>query len=289
MGYWLELAASGLIVGGIYAVVAIGLNLQYGLMRIMNIAHGEFLMLGAYFTWLAHTVLQINPLAFLPAAALLLFVIGLVVYRVCFHRIGRAAPSVEAIEARSLLVSFGLMFLVQNAAYLAWGADLRGYSYLTEPVEVLGARFTANRLVVLGFAVAASLALLAVLRFTLFGKAVRAMMQSPTGAQLVGIDTQVLHPVVFGAGIALAGVAGALLSMVYEISPSMGEPYTVTALIVITLGGLGSVMGSLFGGFLLGLVEAFGMHFTSPSLKMLLSYGVFIGVLLARPKGLFAR
>jgi branched-chain amino acid transport system permease protein len=115
------------------------------------------------------------------------------------------------------------------------------------------------------------------------------MMQSPTGAQLVGIDTAVLHPAVFGVGLALAGVAGALLSMVYEISPAMGEPYTVTALIVIVLGGLGSTVGALVGGFLLGVVEAFGMHFTSPSLKMLLSYGVFIAVLLARPKGLFAR
>ena len=289
MGFWLELVASGLITGGIYAVVAIGLNLQYGLMRIMNISHGEFLMLGAYFTWLAHTVLKVNPLVSLPVVAVALFLIGLGVYRLCFRRIARAAPSVEIIEARSLLVSFGLMFLVQNAAYLAWGADLRGYSFLDEPVQIAGARFTANRLVVLGFAVGASLALLAVLRFTLVGKAVRAMMQSPTGAQLVGIDTAVLHPTVFGVGLALAGVAGALLSMVYEISPAMGEPYTVTALIVITLGGLGSTLGALLGGFLLGVVEAFGMHFTSPSLKMLLSYGVFTLVLLARPKGLFAR
>ena len=220
---------------------------------------------------------------------MVLFLLGLGVYRLCFRRISRTAPSVDVIEARSLLVSFGLMFLVQNAAYLVWGADLRGYSFLDEPVEIGGARFTANRLVVFGFAVAASLALLAVLRFTLVGKAVRAMMQSPTGAQLVGIDTAVLHPTVFGVGLALAGVAGALLSMVYEISPAMGEPYTVTALIVITLGGLGSTVGALVGGFLLGVVEAFGMHFTSPSLKMLLSYGVFIAVLLARPKGLFAR
>ena len=289
MGFWLELVASGLITGGIYAVVAIGLNLQYGLMRIMNIAHGEFLMLGAYFTWLAHTVLKVNPLVFLPVVAVALFLIGLGVYRLCFRRIARTAPSVDAIEARSLLVSFGLMFLVQNAAYLAWGADLRGYSFLDEPVEIAGTRFTANRLVVFGFAVVASLALLALLRFTLIGKAVRAMMQSPTGAQLVGIDTAVLHPTVFGAGLALAGVAGALLSMVYEISPSMGEPYTVTALIVITLGGLGSTLGALIGGLLLGVVEALGMHFTSPSLKMLLSYGVFIAVLLARPKGLLSR
>jgi branched-chain amino acid transport system permease protein len=289
MGFWLELAATGLITGGIYAVVAIGLNLQYGLMRIMNISHGEFLMLGAYFTWLAHTVLQVNPLVFMPVVALVLFLIGLGVYRLCFRRISRTAPSVDVIEARSLLVSFGLMFLVQNAAYLTWGADLRGYSFLSETVEIGSARFTANRLVVFAFALAASLVLLAILRYTLIGKAVRAMMQSPTGAQLVGIDTGVLHPVVFGAGLALAGVAGALLSMVYEISPAMGEPYTVTALIVITLGGLGSTSGALLGGLLLGLVEAFGMHFTSPSLKMLLSYGVFIAVLLARPKGMFAR
>ena len=289
MSFWLELVATGLITGGIYAVVAIGLNLQYGLMRILNIAHGEFLMLGAYFTWLAATVLKVNPLLFLPVVAVVLFLLGLGVYRLCFRRIARTAPNADVIEARSLLVSFGLMFLVQNLAYLAWGADLRGYSFLDEPVEIGGARFTANRLIVLGFAVAASLVLLAILRFTLIGKAVRAMMQSPTGAQLVGIDTAVLHPAVFGVGLALAGVAGALLSMVYEISPAMGEPYTVTALIVIVLGGLGSTVGALVGGFLLGVVEAFGMHFTSPSLKMLLSYGVFIAVLLARPKGLFAR
>jgi branched-chain amino acid transport system permease protein len=289
MEFWLELAATGLITGGIYAVVAIGLNLQYGLMRIMNISHGEFLMLGAYFTWLAHTVLQVNPLVFMPVVAGALFLIGLGVYRLCFRRIARTAPSVDVIEARSLLVSFGLMFLVQNAAYLTWGADLRGYSFLSDTVEIGSARFTANRLVVFAFALAASLVLLAILRYTLIGKAVRAMMQSPTGAQLVGIDTGVLHPVVFGAGLALAGVAGALLSMVYEISPAMGEPYTVTALIVITLGGLGSTSGALLGGLLLGVVEAFGMHFTSPSLKMLLSYGVFIAVLLARPKGMFAR
>jgi branched-chain amino acid transport system permease protein len=134
-----------------------------------------------------------------------------------------------------------------------------------------------------------SLLLIAVLRFTLLGKAVRAMMQSPAGAQLVGIDTAILHPVVFGAGLALAGVAGALLSMIYEVSPAMGEPYTVTALIVITLGGLGSAPGSLIGGLLLGLVETIGTHLSNPSLKMLLSYGVFVAVLVLRPRGLFAR
>ena len=280
---------AGLITGGMYALVAIGLNVQYGLMRVMNISHGEFLMVGAYAAYWAYTLLGLSPLLALPAIFAGLFLVGLGVYRVCFRRVARTAPGVEVLEARSLLVGFGLMFLVQNAAFLAWGADLRGYEYLATPVEVAGARYGANRLVVFAFALGVSLILLAVLRFTLLGKAIRAMMQSPTGAQLIGIDTAVLHPVVFGAGLALAGVAGALLSMVYEISPAMGEPYTVTALIVITLGGLGSATGCLLGGLLLGLVETFGMHWTNPSLKMLLSYGVFVAALVLRPRGLFAR
>jgi branched-chain amino acid transport system permease protein len=280
---------AGVITGGMYALVAIGLNIQYGLMRVMNIAHGEFLMVGAYLAWWAYATWRLSPLLGLPAIFVVLFVIGLVVYRLCFQRIARTASSVEVLEARSLLVGFGLMFFIQNAVFLVWGADLRGYEYLAQPVEIAGARFGTNRVVVFAFALAVSLVLLALLRLTLLGKAVRAMMQSPTGAQLVGIDTAVLHPVVFGAGLALAGVAGALLSMVYEISPSMGEPYTVTALIVITLGGLGSATGSLLGGLLLGLVETFGMHFTNPSLRMLLSYGVFVAALLLRPRGLFAR
>jgi branched-chain amino acid transport system permease protein len=280
---------AGLITGGMYALVAIGLNVQYGLMRVMNIAHGEFLMVGAYLAWAAYATLRLSPLLALPAIFAALFAVGLVVYRVCFRRIVRTAPAVEVVEARSLLVGFGLMFLIQNAAFLVWGADLRGYEYLARPVEIGTTRIGTNRLVVFLFALAVSLLLLVVLRFTLFGKAVRAMMQSPIGAQLVGIDTAVLHPMVLGAGLGVAGVAGALLSMIYEISPSMGEPYTVTALIVITLGGLGSATGSLVGGLLLGLVEAFGMHLTNPSLKMLLSYGVFVAVLLLRPRGLFAR
>jgi len=286
---WAELLAGGLITGGIYALVAIGLNLQYGLMRIMNISHGEFLMLGAFLTWWAHTAWGISPLVFLPVAFVVLMGIGMAVHRLCFRQVAARAPSVEVFEARSLMVGFGLMFFVQNTALLIWGGDLRGYDYLAEPVQIADMRFTVNKLVLFGVALALSLVLIALLRLTLLGKAVRALMQSPTGAQLVGINTKRLHPLMFGIGLGLSGVAGALLSMTYEISPSMGEPYTVTALIVITLGGFGSIAGSLVGGLLLGVVEALGMHFTSPSFKMLLSYAVFIGVLIWRPNGLFSR
>ena len=288
-GAWLELIASGLITGGIYALVALGLNLQYGLMRILNIAHGEFLMLGAYLAWGARTAWGTSPLVMVPVAFAVLTLVGLAIHRLCFRRLARTSPDLDVFEARGLMVAFGLMFVVQNFASWMWGGDLRGYDFMTEPVQVGGAQFAGNKLVVVALALAISAGLIVVARLTLFGKGVRALMQSPVGAQLVGIDTRRLHPLVFGIGMGLSGVAGVLLSMAYTISPAMGEPYTVTALIVITLGGFGSMGGALAGGLLLGVVEAVGMHFTNPSLKALLSYAVFIAVLLLRPRGLFAR
>ena len=289
LGGWFELIASGVITGGVYALVALGLNLQYGLMRILNVAHGEFLMLGAFVTWTALTFLQISPLAMLPVTFVLMMALGLLVHRLVFRRLTRTSPNLDVFEARGLMVCFGLMFLVQNFAQMAWGGDLRGYDFHSEPVAIGGAQFAANKLLLLALALIISAALIIWLRLTLMGKAVRALMQSPTGAQLVGIDTERLHPLMFGIGLGLSGVAGCLLSMAYTISPSMGEPYTVTALIVITLGGFGSMTGSLVGGLALGVIEAIGTDLTSPSLKALLSYSVFIAVLLWRPNGLFKR
>ncbi|MBI5278893.1 MAG: branched-chain amino acid ABC transporter permease [Burkholderiales bacterium] len=288
-GAWLELITSGLITGGIYALVALGLNLQYGLMRILNIAHGEFLMVGAYLTWMLQTSFGLSPLLVMPLSFALLVVLGIAIHWLCFRRLAATSPNLDIFEARGLMVAFGLMFLVQNFVNWVWGGDLRGYDYLTEPIKFGGAQFAANKLLVFGLALAFAAAMIVLLRQTLYGKGVRALMQSPVGARLVGINTGVLHPLMFGIGLGLSGVAGCLLSMAYTISPSMGEPYTVTALIVITLGGFGSMGGALAGGLLLGVVEAIGMHFTSPSLKALMSYGVFIGVLLLRPEGLFTR
>ena len=290
-GSWLELITSGLITGGVYALVALGLNLQYGLMRVLNIAHGEFLMLGAFFTWAAHTQWGVSPLLMLPISFVLLMALGMLIHRLSFRRLTRTSPNLDVFEARGLMVSFGLMFLVQNFAQLVWGGELRGYDFMAFPVVFPGpgggAQFAANKLLLLVLTLLISAALILVLRKTLYGKGVRALMQSPTGAQLVGIDTTRLHPLMFGIGLGLSGVAGCLLSMTYTLSPGMGEPYTVTALIVITLGGFGSMGGALVGGLALGVIEALGMHFTSPSLKALLSYAIFITVLLWRPNGLF--
>ena len=286
---WIELIFSGLITGGIYALVALGLNLQYGLMRILNIAHGEFLMLGAYLTWMVQTSFGISPLLMIPLSFVMLMGLGLVIHWLCFRRLTATSPNIDIFEARGLMVAFGLMFLIQNLVSSIWGGELRGYDYMAEPVVMGGAQFAGNKLLVFAMALIFSLGLMVLLRKTLLGKGVRALMQSQVGAQLVGINTRTLHPLMFGIGLGLSGLAGCLLSMAYTISPAMGEPYTVTALIVITLGGFGSMGGALAGGLLLGVIEAFGMHFTNPSLKALLSYVVFIGVLLFRPKGLFSK
>jgi branched-chain amino acid transport system permease protein len=286
---FIDLVVAGLVTGGIYAVVALGLNLQYGLMRIMNIAHGEFVMLGAYLTYAMAKFSGVSPLLFILPMMAALFVLGLALHRLIFRRLAATSPGPEAMEARSLIVGFGLMFIAQNAAQLIWGGGMSGEPYLDAPLKFGEVVVAANRLLVLAVAAAVSLALVLVLKKTLLGKAVRGMLQAPLGAMLVGIDTRKLHPACFGLGLALAGLAGGLLSMVYELTPSMGEPYTISALIVITLGGLGNIPGAIAGALLLGLVETFGMYFTSPSLKILISYGVLVLVLLLRPKGLFAK
>jgi len=168
-GAWFELIASGLITGGIYALVALGLNLQYGLMRILNIAHGEFLMLGAFLTWAAHETLGLSPLLMIPLSFALLMGIGLVVHRAVFRRLTRTSANLDIFEARGLMASFGLMFLVQNFAQMLWGGDLRGYDFLTEPVHIGSAQFAANKLLLLALALAFSAALIVGLNKTLYG------------------------------------------------------------------------------------------------------------------------
>jgi branched-chain amino acid transport system permease protein len=225
----------------------------------------------------------------IPVSFVVLMGLGLAIHWLCFRRLTTTSPNIDIFEARGLMVAFGLMFLIQNLVSSIWGGELRGYDFMADPVAMGGAQFAGNKLLVFAMALVFSLGLMVLLRKTLLGKGVRALMQSQVGAQLVGINTRTLHPLMFGIGLGLSGLAGCLLSMAYTISPSMGEPYTVTALIVITLGGFGSMGGALAGGLMLGVIEAFGMHFTNPSLKALLSYVVFIGVLLFRPKGLFSK
>jgi branched-chain amino acid transport system permease protein len=199
----LDIAIGGAITGGLYALIALGLNLQYGLMRILNIAHGEFLMLGAYLTYTLHVALGINPLLTILVTGPAGLGAGLVLHRALYARVLGERDAPQAIESRSLLLSFGLLFVAQNAALLL-DADLRGYSYL-HPPRLLGAPFAANRVVAAAVALAIGVGFYVFLRRSLVGKAVRALMQDPYGARLVGVDVRRLHAFCFGVGVAIGG------------------------------------------------------------------------------------
>lgn len=283
-----DILVGGLIIGGIYALVALGLNLQYGLMRVLNVGHGEFLMLGAYLTYALYTAWGVNPLLTLFVTGPLGFAAGLALHWLLYRRV-LAGGEVEALESRSLLLSFGLLFVLQNAALLIWSADLKGYSYLATPFRFLGVIFPANRVVAAAVALAVSVGFYLFLRRSLLGKAIRALMQEPEGARLVGISVTRLHALCFGVGLGMSAITGSLISMFFELTPFMGLPYTVTALVVIILGGLGNMMGSLLGGLILGLVETLGVYLASSDIRPLVSYGVLSLILILKPAGLFER
>jgi len=170
----LDVVVGGFTTGGIYALVALGLNLQYGLMRVLNVAHGEFLMLGAYVTFSLHTGWGVNPLLTLLITGPTAFAVGLVLHRLLYAPLV-TGEAVESLESRSLLLSFGLMFVLQNAALLIWSADLKGYSYLAIPLRWLGTVFPANRVLAAAIALALGVAFYLYLRYSLTGKAVRAL------------------------------------------------------------------------------------------------------------------
>jgi len=285
----LDVVIGGVITGGLYALIALGLNLQYGLMRILNIAHGEFLMLGAYLTYALHVSLGVNPLLTIVATGPAALGAGLLLHRTLYARVLGERDAPQAVESRSLLLSFGILFVAQNAALLVWSADLRGYSYLSTPLRLLGAPFAANRVVAAVVALAVGVSFYAFLRRSLVGKAVRALMQDPDGARLVGVDVRRVHAFCFGIGVAMSAVAGSLISMAFELTPFIGLGYTVTALVVIILGGLGNVLGSLVGGILLGVVETAAIYLVEYDIRPIVSYGVLSLILLLKPSGLLGR
>ena len=280
---------AGLIIGGIYALIAVGLNLIYGTMRLLNIAHGELIMVGAYATYWLHTLYGVSPLLSMILVVGLSAVIGLIVCLLVFLPIIKTSKSVAVLESNSLLIFFGLSIIFTNMASLLWTADIRGYSYMTDVLHVAGVPLMANRLLALGISLLVCVASYVLLQKTMLGKAIRALIQDKEASQLVGININFIYLFSFSIAFAMAGLAGCLLSMFYEITPFMGLPYTIIAFVVIVLGGLGNIMGSLLGGFLLGLLETFGISLTSPGLRPILSYSVFILIILIRPKGIFGR
>jgi branched-chain amino acid transport system permease protein len=288
MEKFLDIAIAGLLLGGLYALIAMGLSLQYGVARILNVAHGEFIMLGGMTIWTLFTVFHINPLLSIVIAGPITFFLGFVIHRTVFKKILNSSPNQGIFESNSMLASFGLMYIIQNIAFIAWSPNIRGYSYLQHPVDIAGALFGANRLVTLGFAILIGIVFYLFLARTRMGKGIRAAASDPTTAYLMGVNINMVLAICFGLGAAMAGVAGVLISMCYPVHAAMGMEYTIIAIIVVVLGGMGSIPGSFIGGFILGIIGSI-VAYIEPGLVIVAYYVIFILLLLARPTGILGK
>lgn len=284
----IEVLITGLLMGGLYALIAVGLSLQYGVARILNISHGEFIMLGGLTTWALYTALGVNPLLSLAVCGPAAFILGFVIHRTLFKKLLVSSASPAVFESNSMLAAFGLMFILQNIALLTWGPEIRGYSYLVIPVHFLGTLFGANRLLTFGMALVIGLVFYLFLSLTRTGKAIRAAAQDPATAGLMGVNINNVLALCFGLGAAMAAIAGVLISMCYPVHGVMGLEYTIIAIIVVVLGGLGSIPGSFIGGFILGLIGSV-VTFFEPGLALVAYYIIFILLLLVRPTGILGR
>ncbi|MFN3621777.1 MAG: branched-chain amino acid ABC transporter permease [Nitrososphaerales archaeon] len=277
-----QIFLQGLMVGGIYVLAATGLTLIAGVMRIINIAHGELMMLAMYTTYFLYTLFKIDPLLTVVVTLPLFFVIGCFLQRFCVERLLTGPPMSVIIFAA------GLLFFTQNFAAFWWTQDfrvLRGYTALT--FDFLGLKFTTIRLAILFAAILVVILLYVFLSKTKMGRAIRATAQNVEAAALMGVDVKKVRVIAFGLGVALAGLAGSLLIPIYYLYPAVGTPFSVVALIVVFLGGMGSVFGALIGGLALGIVEAFTGFYFALELKDIAAFIAFIIILLVRPWGLF--
>ena len=277
----------GLLVGALYGLVALGLSLLFGVTKFLNVAHGELVMFGGYACFWAFSLLGVDPFISIPISMVLLFLLGALLYKLVFSRTVKLPE--EAKIKNTLLVAFGLSVILQNLALRFFTADERGIttSYASTAFTVAGVRFPIMRLASLVVAVFFLVALTLFLRKTYMGKAIRATAQNWEAASLMGIDIHKVYLLAFALGSALAGVAGILVTVNYSIYPTMGLSWTLKALIVMVLGGLGNIPGALIGGLILGLTESATSYFISSNYREVAGLVLFILVLIFRPQGLF--
>ncbi len=275
-----QVVISGILSGALYAMVALGLALIFGVMRIINVAHGPLLMLGAYATFFLYSALGINPYLTVPVSMLVLFAVGLLLERTLVFRV------VDAPELSSLLLTFGISIALVNLAQLLFTSDLRSVEYLVGSWVVGPLALSKARVV--AFTVASALTGLSFLflQRTRLGKAIRATSQNREVAMVCGIDVQRIHLVTFGLSAGLAGAGGALIAVIVAIQPEMGQIWTFKSFLVIVLGGAGNYPGALLGGVLLGLIEQLASLFLTTQLSEVVAYVLLVLILLVRPQGL---
>ena len=281
----LQLAINGLLLGGMYGLISIGLTLIFGVLEIVNFAHGEFLMISMYVAFWLFQLYGIDPYLSMLIILPLFFLIGIAVQRITIQPILNAPP------LNQIFMTVGLSMVLQNAALFIWTADYRtlktSYSALT--LKTAGLIISFPRLVAFLLAMALIAALLIFLKRTYTGKAIRALAQERKAAMLMGINVYRTYQIAFGMGIACVGAAGAMLMPVFFVFPSVGTLFVLIAFVVVILGGYNSLTGALVGGLIIGVVEAFSGFFISPHLKEAIYFVIFILILLFRPTGLFGR
>lgn len=285
---------NGILAGGILAVVALGFSLVWGIMNIINLAHGAFIMLGAYVTWQLFTSFHLDPFLSLPVSFAVLFALGYLIQRYVINWVTRA-PLLT-----TFLLTFGLALLIVNVALQIWTGDTRGVT-----TSYSGTNFTLGGVTVPWakvYTLIAALAITGVMHLWLTrsrtGRAIRATAMDIGAAQLAGVRVARIYAIVFGLGAGLAGVAGTLLSLSYSLNPAMGQPFLIKAFVVCVLGGLGSVQGALVGGLAYGIVEAFAsqldftigsQHISGTGLQDAVALIVLLIVLIVRPTGIMGR
>ena len=281
----LQLVINGLLLGGMYGLISIGLTLIFGVLEIVNFAHGEFLMLSMYAAFWLFQLYGIDPYLSMLIIIPVFFLLGIAVQRITIQPILNAPP------LNQIFMTVGLSMVLQNAALFIWTADYRtmktSYSALT--LKTAGLIISFPRLVAFLLAMALIAALLIFLKKTYTGKAIRALAQERKAAMLMGINVYRTYQFAFGIGIACVGAAGAMLIPVYFVFPSVGSLFVLIAFVVVILGGYNSLVGSLAGGLIIGVVESFSGFFVSPHLKEAIYFVIFILILLFKPTGLFGR
>jgi branched-chain amino acid transport system permease protein len=285
----LDIVLSGLVLGGMYALIALGLTLQYGIARIMNLSYGEFLVAAAFAALFLDTGMAVNPIVGLLVVVPASFAGNWLLYQIVLMPLVKRAKNQGMLEVDSILGTFGVLFVVQGVMVVTFGGSLQSYSYLSVPVHILGTTLAVNRILALVFALIIGGGLYLFLTRTRYGTALRAVAVNPVAAQLSGIDIRSASALAFATGGAIAGAGGVLISMFLTFSAASGVVFTMKALIIVIMGGVGNMLGALIAGLLLGVSETAVARLVDPGLTIAVTYALFLSVLLWRPTGLFGR
>ena len=280
-----QLLISTVLLGGIYALIAVGLTLIFGIMRVVNFAHGEFLMLGMYLAFWSFTLWGVDPYFILVVAVPLFFAIGLGVYALVMRGVIHASHNVQ------IFTTVGLSTALQNVALVLWTGDFRFVRPWESSVvvRIFGAAFNLSQVIAFAVALLFTLALFAFMKWTHAGRVMRATAQDGEAATLMGINTDRVYRLAFAIGIACVGVAGVLVSPLYSVYPTAGLQFVLLAYVVVVLGGLGDMVGALLGALIVAGVEVIGSYVFGSAWKEVIYFVLFIAVLVFRPAGLFGQ